>query len=78
MAGMSDFYLETFLGMDLRWGVFIYGGICWVLTMVLATDFEMKWHFYVYWGGGIVPYSAAVTSLIVNMYAYNDGGNKAY
>ena len=39
MAGMSDFYLEDFLGLDLKWGVFIYGGIMWVMTMILSVDF---------------------------------------
>jgi len=75
---MSDFYLDTFLGMDLKWGVFIYGAVCSILSSVLAFDFNMKWHFYLYWSMGITPYSAAVVSLIVNMYAQNDGGNKAF
>ena len=64
---MSDFYLETFLGMDLRWGVFIYGLIMTILTGVLAMDFEMSWNFYMYWGLGIIPYSAATLSLFINM-----------
>jgi hypothetical protein len=76
---MSDFYLNDFLGMDLKWGVFIYGAVMVILSSVLAFDFDMKWHFYLYWGVGITPYGTAVTSLVINMYTKQNGGmDKAF
>ena len=68
MAGIADFYLDTFIGIDLRFGVFIYGGIMFIVNWVLAFDFNMNWHFYMYWSAGIAPYATAVMALLINMY----------
>ena len=78
MAGFSDFYLETFLGLDLRYGIFLYIGLVYMAVTKLTLDTSLGPIFYVYWLGGLVPYSAAGTGLIYQKYFKNNGNDKAF
>jgi hypothetical protein len=56
--------LDKFLWLtSLFYGVAIYGGVLGCLAGVQFFDFNMKWHTYVFWALGMIPFPTAVLSI---------------